>query len=353
MDSNNNNNEDNDSNSDDDMPELEPTPQLNNPFTDNIIINDDAVTDLFIRMFNNPRFTGRVNYRFPPPVTIARMNEENDNEEGEEEENDNEENDNEENDEDTEERLRQQAETFISNLTNLIARPNLNTMRHRNSRLSRRRFEQLLMHSFNQKPKYKKVLSEEGEEQLKKMLYKDSSKTNESCPIYYVDFEDDSEVIELPCKHCFTPVGIEKWLKEEKNECPICRFELKSKEVKEKVYNEQQDSDDDTGEDDNENDQDEETQEGSVNMVPLLSSMRNAYNPARSRLFQPTSRESVPHSYIDSLLASEEERQMEAAILASIRDLEARESNENNEESNEESNKESNEDTDLDDGSVD
>ena len=47
------------------------------------------------------------------------------------------------------------------------------------------------MHSFNQKPKYKKVLSEEGEQQLKKMLYKDSSKTNESCPIYYVDFEDD------------------------------------------------------------------------------------------------------------------------------------------------------------------
>ena len=66
MDSNNNNNENNDSNSDDDMRESEPTPQLNNPFTDNIIINDDAVTDLFIRMFNNPRFTGRVNYRFPP-----------------------------------------------------------------------------------------------------------------------------------------------------------------------------------------------------------------------------------------------------------------------------------------------
>ena len=62
--------------------------------------------------------------------------------------------------------------------------------------------------------------------------------------------------------------------------------------------------------------------------------MRNAYNPSRSRLFQPTRRESVPHSYIDSLLASEEERQMEAAILASIRDLEARESNENNEENN-------------------
>ena len=293
-------------------------------------------------MFNNPRFTGRVNYRFPPPVTITRINQENNDEENNDEEED------EANTSPDEEQMRQQAETFITNLTNLIARPNLNRIRYRNPRSSRRRFEQLLMHSFNQKPKYKKVLSEEGEQQLKKMLYKDSSKTNESCPIYYVDFEDDSEVIELPCKHCFTPAGIEKWLKEEKNECPICRFQLKSKEVKEKFYEEEdeEDSGDDGDQEENSQESTEEnTEENSVNMIPLLSSMRNAYNPSRSRLFQPTTRESVPHSYIDSLLASEEERQMEAAILASIRDLESRESNENNEENNE--------DTDLDNASVD
>ena len=351
MDSNNNDNSDDSNNSDDNIPELETTPQLNNPFTQNVIINDDALTDLFVRMFNNPRFTGRVNYRFPPPVTISRNSEENNDEENNDEENNDEED--EANTSPDEEQMRQQAETFITNLTNLIARPNLNTMRYRNPNLSRRRFEQLLLHSFNQKPKYKKVLSEEGEQQLKKMLYKDSSKTNESCPIYYLDFEDDSEVIELPCKHCFTPAGIEKWLKEEKNECPICRFELKSKEVKEKIYEEDSGED---GDDDGENDENEEAQEGTVNMIPLLSSMRNAYNPSRSRLFQPTTRESVPHSYIDSLLASEEERQMEAAILASIRDLE---SNENNEENNEEDNNEENneedndEDTDLDNASVD
>ena len=337
MDSNNNNNNNNnDDISDDDMPELEPVPQLTNPLTENIIINDDAVTDLFIRMFNNPRFTGRVNYRYPPPVTITRTNDD--------------EEDDEPNTSPDEEQMREQAESFITNLTNLIARPNLNAMRYRNPRLSRRRFEQLLAQSFNQKPKYKKVLSEEGEDQLKKMLYKDSSKTNESCPIYYLDFEDDSEVIELPCKHCFTPDGIEKWLKEEKNECPICRFELKSKEIKEKVYNEEEEEDSgDDGDNDGDNDgDDEENESNTVNMVPLLASMRNAYNPSRSRLYQPSSRESVPHSYIDSLLASEEERQMEAAILASIRDLE------NNEENTEENNEENNEeDTDLDDASVD
>ena len=329
-----NSNNNNDNNSDDDMPELEPTPQLTNPLTENIIINDDAVTDLFIRMFNNPRFTGRVNYRYPPPVTISRPDEEN---------NEEDDSDDEPNTSPDEEQMREQAETFISNLTNLIARPNLNTARYRNPALSRRRFEQLLAQSFNQKPKYKKVLSEEGEDQLKKMLYKDSSKTNESCPIYYVDFEDDSEVIELPCKHCFTPDGIEKWLKEEKNECPICRFELKSKEVKEKVYNEEEEehSNDEDGDE-------EEEQQNTVNMIPLLASMRNAYNPSRSRLYQPTSRQSVPHSYIDSLLASEEERQMEQAILASIRDLET-----NDDDNDDDDNDEEDEDTDLDNASVD
>ena len=335
MDSNNNSDTDSDIPELEEVPEPEPVQVMNNPFTENIIINDDAITDLFIRMFNNPRFTGRVNYRYPPPVTVTRSNE------------DNNEEDNEDNNEDNnEERTREQAEAFITNLTNLIARPNLNTMRYRNPNLSRRRFEQLLMHSFNQKPKYKKVLSEEGEEQLKKMLYKDSSKTNESCPIYYLDFEDDSEVIELPCKHCFTPAGIEKWLKEEKNECPICRFELKSKEVKEKFYSDEEDNEEEDNEEED-NEESEEVEAGTVNMIPLLSSMRNAYNPSRSRLFQPSTRQSVPHSYIDSLLASEEERQMEAAILASIRDLEA---NEDNEENN---NNEDNSDSDLDNASVD
>ena len=68
MDSNNNNSN-TDSDNDNDIPELEvsepePVEQTNNPFTENIIIYDDAITDLFIRMFNNPRFTGRANYRF-------------------------------------------------------------------------------------------------------------------------------------------------------------------------------------------------------------------------------------------------------------------------------------------------
>ena len=311
MNSNNNNSDD-----EDNEENVENVDSSYNTLSDNIIITEENVSDIFIDLFNNPRFTGRRSYYYPPPVTISSSNQ--DQEEQEEQEEEQEEQEDQE--QEYLESIRpdngnMSAEMFINNLTQLILNPQTFNIRRRRS--SRNSIERLLMHSFNQKPKYKKVLSEEGEEQLKKVLYKNSSKTNESCPIYYLDFEDDSEVIELPCGHVFTPEGIEKWLKEEKNECPICRFELKSKEVKEKFYT------------------DEENDEEVNNVQPLIQSLRHAYNPTntRSRLYQqPNPRTSVPHSYIDSLLASEEERQMEQAILASIRDLE---SNDENEDENE------------------
>lgn len=98
----------------------------------------------------------------------------------------------------------------------------------------------------NDKPKYKHVLSDKGKQQLKNILFKDSSKYNNSCPIYYIDFQEDDNVIELPCKHCFTPEAIEKWLKEEQALCPVCRFKLDSKEEKIKESSDNYESDTDS-----------------------------------------------------------------------------------------------------------
>ena len=163
------------------------------------------------------------------------------------------------------------------------------------------------------------------------MKFSESSKTNTSCPIFYVDFEPDSDVIELPCNHVFTPDGIEKWLKEEKNECPICRFELKSKEVlaEEKKFT-QEDSDD-------EEEEDEESNEEPLHHRPSIRNNRrnlsNSLNSAYSINNQSNDASgNVPHSYLDLLMAREEEMQMEQAILASLRDLE--ESNNNEDDSN-------------------
>ena len=68
--------------------------------------------------------------------------------------------------------------------------------------------------------------------QLKTVKYSKENFEQESCCIMFYDFEEGQDVIQLPCKHIFDPQGIKTWLKEEQAKCPICRFELDSKEVK-------------------------------------------------------------------------------------------------------------------------
>jgi len=44
------------------------------------------------------------------------------------------------------------------------------------------------------------------------------------------EFNEDMEIIVLPCKHCFVEEAIMKWLTTMNAVCPICRYELPSKE---------------------------------------------------------------------------------------------------------------------------
>ncbi len=99
-------------------------------------------------------------------------------------------------------------------------------------------FTRLLQTSFYDKPKYKQIISEKGEEDLKVIEYNSSLNTNTICPIYQTEFTDGMQVIKLPCTHSFTPDAIRKWLKEERAECPVCRYELDSKEVEDESYTE-------------------------------------------------------------------------------------------------------------------
>lgn len=80
---------------------------------------------------------------------------------------------------------------------------------------------------------YKYILSEEGETQLKTIKFtKELRDINNICPITSLEFEDNQNIISLPCNHYFDPEAINKWLREEKAECPVCRFKLHAKEVK-------------------------------------------------------------------------------------------------------------------------
>jgi len=91
-------------------------------------------------------------------------------------------------------------------------------------------YTRILATSLNIQSPIKNVLSDEGETQLvtREFTEKDDCDT---CPIFHTEFEVGEVVTELPCGHIFTPDGIEKWLKEEKAECPVCRFKLTSTET--------------------------------------------------------------------------------------------------------------------------
>ena len=46
------------------------------------------------------------------------------------------------------------------------------------------------------------------------------------------EFEDDDDVVVLPCKHYFGEAAIMRWLEKEQAICPVCRDKLDSVEIK-------------------------------------------------------------------------------------------------------------------------
>ena len=104
--------------------------------------------------------------------------------------------------------------------------------------------DQVLLDSLYETPTYKQVLSSKGESLLKTIKYNKSC-ANSKCPIYHVEFEEDQEITQLPCGHCFITEGIKHWLKEEKAECPVCRDELPSYSIKNKETNTEESNEDD------------------------------------------------------------------------------------------------------------
>lgn len=81
---------------------------------------------------------------------------------------------------------------------------------------------------------YKHVVDLKNNNEIKFIKYRDVTNCDQSsCPISMNDFKPDEIIAQLPCKHCFEKSSILKWLSEESNKCPICRYELNYKEVRE------------------------------------------------------------------------------------------------------------------------
>ena len=82
------------------------------------------------------------------------------------------------------------------------------------------------------RPVYKNRISEKGLSELKNEKNNKQQHLNETCPITLQDFSNnETDVLTMPCNHCFIPESLELWL-EEKPECPICRHVMDSVEVK-------------------------------------------------------------------------------------------------------------------------
>ena len=79
---------------------------------------------------------------------------------------------------------------------------------------------------------YKNVISEQGNVELKTIIFSKEKFEYDTCPILHTQFEEGEEITQLPCNHVFDTTAINKWLQNEKAECPICRYKMSSKELK-------------------------------------------------------------------------------------------------------------------------
>ena len=76
----------------------------------------------------------------------------------------------------------------------------------------------------------KKVLLNSDFEKLEKKKFNNNEalkkEYNLECPISLKDFNNNDEIIVLPCNHIFLEENIKKWLTLSSNDCPICRRKI-------------------------------------------------------------------------------------------------------------------------------
>ena len=190
-----------------------------------------------------------------------------------------------------------------------------------------RNISNLLYTTINQKNAYKRVLSEKGKMQIKKVKFTSTMK-NDKCPILLEKFNEGDEVSVLPCEHVFTSSAIDEWLNEQQSKCPVCRFELDSKEIKdptlgplaetlEEDYSddsmpELEDSDITFESSDTSNNSTDDTNSEMISIIENLIQIR-----MRNRRLQTENRNLIG-SFNNTMISYEHDRSVQEAILASI-----------------------------------
>ena len=126
------------------------------------------------------------------------------------------------------------SEYSLNAYTNMILSsfdPHVSYQTHENSSSN----DDALTQSFNDQsePRFKQIISDIGKQSLRKIIYKQNGwQFNTECYIDLMPFEENQEITQLPCNHCFMTDSIERWLQTEKAECPVCRKKIDSIEVR-------------------------------------------------------------------------------------------------------------------------
>lgn len=225
-----------------------------------------------------------------------------------------------------------QLRSIITNLLNNTNSnfPLMNNYVMSNSQISQQQhLNALLRNTLYAKPPYKKIISEKGEKQLKEVEYKKDKYSQTSCCITFEDFKENQKVILLPCNHLFEPNAIKTWLKEESNKCPICRYELDFKEIRD--YNEVEtplediENETNSEEEDKEDEEDEEDVEELIELEDIehrTNLLFNRYNSIFENIQQQTQPIINERTFIQNISGIENEfiesRAMQNAIIASL-----------------------------------
>ena len=91
----------------------------------------------------------------------------------------------------------------------------------------------ILNNTLNQENMYKKVINDEGLNEIVFDKYSaEKYPETKTCVITQKEFQENDDIAILPCKHIFDKDAILYWLKNQQAKCPVCRRELKCKEVK-------------------------------------------------------------------------------------------------------------------------
>jgi hypothetical protein len=92
--------------------------------------------------------------------------------------------------------------------------------------------QNILHQSLYDRNPIKNVVTEEVKNGLSTIKFKDAKdrEKNDKCLISMEKFDEEDDIIQLPCSHCFCVEPIVQWLTEESCECPVCRYKFDSME---------------------------------------------------------------------------------------------------------------------------